>query len=181
MSKAMTSEKQRAANARNARRSTGPRTPEGKAQSSKNATTHGIYASLAPIPRGEFVEDPVAVSAFVEAIVAGLQPRNELERAAAMRVARAFLQAARLDRLTGIEIARSSQVDAIDTPRTPLLTTGQGRERPLEEEIAASNVMVTWVQQLSVIDARVGREVERALASYRLARKIVSWSDEKEQ
>jgi hypothetical protein len=39
-----TSAKQLAANRRNAKHSTGPKTPEGKASSSKNATTHGLLA-----------------------------------------------------------------------------------------------------------------------------------------
>jgi hypothetical protein len=51
----MTSEKQLRANKRNARRSTGPRTKEGKARSSQNAVTHGLSAESILIP-GEDAE-----------------------------------------------------------------------------------------------------------------------------
>src|SRR4051794_30806874 len=44
-----------ARNRRNARKSTGPRTPAGKKRSSKNATTHGLSA-LAPPP--DLATDP---------------------------------------------------------------------------------------------------------------------------
>ena len=52
----MTSEKQLAANRRNAQKSTGPTSPEGKAASSMNALKTGIHAKSAIIP-GENADD----------------------------------------------------------------------------------------------------------------------------
>jgi hypothetical protein len=40
-----TSEKQKAANRRNAKKSTGPKTVEGKAAVSRNAIKHGLHSS----------------------------------------------------------------------------------------------------------------------------------------
>ena len=50
----MTTEKQLRANRKNAKKSTGPNTPEGKARSSKNALKHGLLARDAVLPG----EDP---------------------------------------------------------------------------------------------------------------------------
>ena len=44
------SDRKRAANQANAQKSTGPKTPEGKERSSKNATTHGLYAATLLLP-----------------------------------------------------------------------------------------------------------------------------------
>lgn len=52
-----TSDRKLQANRQNARRSTGPRTAEGKARSRMNATRHGILASDAVIRAGEGRED----------------------------------------------------------------------------------------------------------------------------
>jgi hypothetical protein len=55
----MATKKQIAANRRNAKKSTGPRTPEGKAKSAQNATKHGLLsrqALLADENEAEFVE-----------------------------------------------------------------------------------------------------------------------------
>jgi hypothetical protein len=46
----MVSETKRAAHARNAKKSTGPRSEEGKKRSSMNAVTHGLTARLAILP-----------------------------------------------------------------------------------------------------------------------------------
>jgi hypothetical protein len=52
----MTSQKQREANRANARRSTGPKSKQGKSRSKMNAVTHGLTAEHILIP-GEKPED----------------------------------------------------------------------------------------------------------------------------
>src|SRR5215210_6839172 len=44
------SDRKRAANAANAKKSTGPRTPQGKARVSLNALTHGMTSAAAVLP-----------------------------------------------------------------------------------------------------------------------------------
>ena len=46
----MATRRQKKANRRNAKRSTGPRTPEGKARSSQNACKHGLFARDTVLP-----------------------------------------------------------------------------------------------------------------------------------
>ena len=64
------------ANRRNARKSTGPRTQEGKDRSKMNATTHGCRAETLVLPE----EDPVELEARRAAWTASLGPCNELEK-----------------------------------------------------------------------------------------------------
>lgn len=67
----MASPAQILANRANAARSTGPRTPEGKARSSRNASTHGLAAGL-------FLRDE-ADEALADALFAEIQPSGVLE------------------------------------------------------------------------------------------------------
>jgi hypothetical protein len=74
-----------AANRLNARRSTGPRTPGGKARASLNAARHGLYAQVALLPAlGEAAAD---WDAFRGAVTASLSPAGAAEGAIAGRVA----------------------------------------------------------------------------------------------
>lgn len=73
--KSTTSARKVEANQRNALKSTGPRTPEGKGKSSLNALTHGESARSVLLPG----DDPAALNALRTELLDNLQPRNSLE------------------------------------------------------------------------------------------------------
>lgn len=95
----MSSAKQRAANRRNARQSTGPRTAAGKATSSANATRHGI---LSRSPVIEDAEDETDWQRHLASTLSALAPVGYIEDTLARRVA---LQGWRLDRVRRCEAA----------------------------------------------------------------------------
>lgn len=78
----MTSIAQTKANKKNAKKSTGPKTHIGKAKSSKNALTHGIYAAIPLLP-GENQEQ---LSQLADDITAALQPTDAIEVAFVERI-----------------------------------------------------------------------------------------------
>jgi hypothetical protein len=67
------------ANRRNAQRSTGPRTEEGKKRSRLNSLTHGILASALLITDGEIAEDPMEFQTLLDALHQDLAPVGALE------------------------------------------------------------------------------------------------------
>lgn len=77
-------EKRLAANRRNALKSTGPKTPEGKARTSMNALKHGLRASSLAVPFLEKEEDWTIHRDFV---VRDLSPAGYLETVLSERVA----------------------------------------------------------------------------------------------
>src|SRR5215831_582553 len=96
MKKAFT-EKQLAANRANASRSTGPRTPDGKARSSQNACKHGFASADFAVVRLEDVDD---IAKLLEDLVSTWQPVNPQEQFALERMAvaqQALIRAARLE------------------------------------------------------------------------------------
>ncbi|MDX2037596.1 MAG: hypothetical protein SFX72_13165 [Isosphaeraceae bacterium] len=88
------SEKQLLANRENAKRSTGPRTPEGKAVSRTNALRHGLCAEVVPLPD----EDPVALEADRRAFVEEIAPRGRMARRYAEQAYADFLRLIRFER-----------------------------------------------------------------------------------
>ena len=73
----MTSERQKAANRANARHSTGPKTPEGKAVVSRNALRHGLRARDVVLPE----EDVDAFEDLLNRVRAELSPVGPIEEA----------------------------------------------------------------------------------------------------
>ena len=92
----MISEKKLAANRANAKKSTGPRTQEGKARACLNARKHGLTATAYPVVR---LEDPDALTQLTADLVAVYQPINSQELFALESVAIAQLGLRRAERL----------------------------------------------------------------------------------
>ncbi len=69
-----TSQKRIDANRRNAQKSSGPRTAEGKSRSRFNRLEHGLAAPVPVLPG----EDPAAFQARVDAVVESFAPQNQM-------------------------------------------------------------------------------------------------------
>jgi hypothetical protein len=101
----MATEKQIEANRRNAQKSTGPRTEEGKSKSRRNAFKHGLTGHLDVITPG--------CEAFMAGIVDTLKPADPLERQLAHSIADGYW---RINRVSAIE----NSIFAVDTASDPL-------------------------------------------------------------
>lgn len=78
----MTSTAKSEANRKNAQRSTGPKTPAGKAIAAQNARSHGLTAETNVLD----TEDPAAFAAWTESVEADLVPVGSLEDALVDRI-----------------------------------------------------------------------------------------------
>src|SRR5215204_2194599 len=95
----MTSDKQIDANRKNALKSTGPKTPEGKAAVRQNALKHGLLSRDILLPG----EDEEALRELGERLRDELQPVGELENLLVDRIVSAYWRLRRLSRVeTGI-------------------------------------------------------------------------------
>jgi len=92
----MVSEKRIEANRRNAQKSTGPRSIDGRARSSMNALRHGITGQVSIMT----VEDRGAHDKFVQELIDGLHPEGAVELQFASVIAEDFW---RLQRIRAVE------------------------------------------------------------------------------
>ena len=91
----MISEKQRKANRENAKKSTGPRTAEGKARSSKNGIKHGLLARDAVMAD----EDQAEYDRSFQELEENLFPKNNIEFRLVRQIADADWRLLRLTRI----------------------------------------------------------------------------------
>ena len=111
------SEKRLAANRENAKKSTGPRTEEGKARSSKNAVKHGFRSSSFTVVR---LEDLDEVEKLKADAVACYKPVNSQELVAVERIAMAQQQIFRGGRLDA-GMFTSAMNDVLDRSNNPII------------------------------------------------------------
>ena len=111
----MSSLKQIEANRRNALKSTGPTTPEGKERSRRNALRHGLTAETVIAA----LEDAEDYQAFEAAVIADYDAESAVERELVLRLASVLW---RLRRATGIETALFESVTAQSAIRTRSFT-----------------------------------------------------------
>jgi hypothetical protein len=83
----MTTQKQIEANRRNAQKSTGPKTPQGKAITSKNGIIHGLYAQDPVITSPRVTENQEEYTCFCNSLAGKLGPQTELERLVVEQIA----------------------------------------------------------------------------------------------
>ena len=96
MTRATTSPRKAAANRRNASKSTGPRTPQGKSWSRRNALKHGILASQAVIATIEGRAERKLFEATVEGLAQDFQPVGTYEQLLVQEIAACFWRKRRL-------------------------------------------------------------------------------------
>ena len=115
----MTSDAQRQANRRNAQKSTGPKTSDGKQRSCMNSLKVGAYLSENDhISATLLSENAEQVQELLDAIVEDLDPHTVLEATQARAIAQKILNQQRIDRLAPhLASAEEHPVDDSPTPR----------------------------------------------------------------
>ena len=91
----MRTDKQTSASRENAKKSTGPRTTDGKARASKNALKHGLMAQDAVIPG----EDPAEFDRHLSKLEDTYLPRNYVEKQIVHQIADTMWRIKRLSRI----------------------------------------------------------------------------------
>jgi hypothetical protein len=106
------SEKQLAANRQNARKSTGPKTPEGKAIVSQNHIQHGLYSGKVIIHSQHLQESQADYDTLVETLIAELHPEGLIQNLLVRKIANCFW---RYRRVINAETAHiNSNIDHLD-------------------------------------------------------------------
>jgi hypothetical protein len=150
----MSSEAQIEANRKNAKKSSGPRTQEGKDQSRRNALRHGLCAEHIAI----FDEDPDDFARFHQSMLEAMTPLGEDEKMLADRVAMGNWRLRRVWRMeaaamneAALKIARARSRDAVrlqlevelaaDPPKEPEPKPGAKPVPPQTPAALAAEVM----------------------------------------
>jgi len=116
------------ANRQNARKSTGPRTAEGKSRSRFNGLKHGLSSKVPVLPG----EDPAEFQARVEAVMESFAPQNQVEFDLLERVAATTWSFERATRAEAAQLSHKIRHDVIE------------RERREKEEAVALGQRLLW-------------------------------------
>ena len=150
------SEKRLVANRANAAKSSGPKTPEGKAKSARNSIKHGFTATSFVIARFEDLREVEHLKADAVSVY---RPVNSQEMAAVERIALAQEQIFRAYRLESglFTVAFDGATDAQGSPMCPM-----------SAEMIEGNVPVTRAQNRNYAIAQGFRKLEKDSKSWNL-------------
>ena len=153
----MTTQKQIEANRRNSRRSTGPKTRTGKAESKMNAMKHGLLAADLVVRD----EDPVEFTRVLESLVDELQPQGPLEEQLVERVAACMWRLRRLYRIEAGIFAHESLTIELDRAQEEAR-----RYEEIEDEFALASLTELHVHITD--EERHGQAIARVEKAARL-------------
>ena len=150
----MISERQLEANRRNAKRSTGPRTEEGKKSAALNARRHNLTGQVTAMTEA----DRIMHDAFSASIVESLAPEGAMETQLAQRIA---TDSWRLNRISAVEdnlfaLGHNAKSDDIET-EDPEIHAALTAAKVFKEESKQ-------LQLLTLYEQRINRNIQKNLA-----------------
>ncbi|HSW02814.1 MAG TPA: hypothetical protein VLI39_21800 [Sedimentisphaerales bacterium] len=155
------------ANRSNAQKSTGPRTPEGKARASQNAVKHGLLAEQVVIHG----EDPAQFELYREGMLADLAPVGGIEMMLAERAVSLAWRLRRAERLHSAVFAtvyRENAGDIVLWPKHGLPI----EPKPDEEAVILGQVVMTDFARAQVLDRLLVHERRIENSLYRTMREL---------
>ncbi len=169
----MATQAQITANWLNAQKSTGPRTPEGKAKVSQNAVKHGLLAEHSVV-RGE---DPEAFEAFRAEMLAELAPVGVLETMLAERVVGLSWRLRRAERFQNQAFDYLYLVENAD-PSYQVSKTQRRLAEAEQDNLVSGQVIVRdfadgkTFERLLMYERRIEQSLYRAMAELERLRKL---------
>ena len=163
----MSTEKQKKANRENAKKSTGPRTPEGKARSSQNALKHGLLARDAVMAD----EDPAEYDRQLQILEENLFPKNAIEFELVLQIADSRWRLRRITRIeAGLTTYQYHGTDRSTRERYPdTVAPGRNGENQLLGKSMQDHTQA--LHNLARYRTMTSRDITRALRMIRQLRK----------
>ena len=155
----MRTEKQTRASRENAKKSTGPRTTEGKARASKNALKHGLKAQDAVIPG----EDPAEFDRHLTKLEDTYLPRNYVEKELVRQIGDAMWRMQRLSRIESAVISASIERTRVYQHDFRVDRIRQGHEGDLQLLGESMLSGTKFLNNLARYDAHLNRRFYRAV------------------
>ena len=169
------SERKIEANRRNAQKSTGPKTEDGKARASRNALKHGLCAE-SPQVAVVLEEDPAGYEAFAQEMLDDLKPRGAVQRALVDRI---VFVAWKLQRIPEVEARLFEQADG--SLLNPRRDENGWRLPPTVAECIADFGCNAFFGRLQMYEMRLERSFHAGLRQLERLKKLRNEAKEQEE
>jgi len=167
-----TSEERRTRNRANFLKSTGPRTPQGKARVSRNAVKHGLLTAHITLGTDDPDDDPADFKVLLDGLMDQFQPQHPLERLLVERIAGCYWRLRRAYRFESKSVADSREYHLTDAmavmgrqmlgkkadPAQFVLPETKDLERLVRYESLIDRELYRCTAQLERIQARTHRD-----------------------